>query len=64
MDWNEDGKSRKAKGRDSKWPVLEDNSKARKKGKKRKKTTSEQEMNLPHSAWLECTPPPRAVIIL
>lgn len=32
--------------------------------KKKKKTTSEQEMNLPHSAWLECTPPPRAVIIL
>lgn len=32
--------------------------------RKEKKTTSEQEMNLPHSSWLECTPTPKAAIIL
>lgn len=32
--------------------------------RKEKKTTSEQEMNLPHSSWLGCTPTPKAAIIL
>lgn len=39
---------------------LENNNKHRRRGK----NPSELEMNLPHSSWLECTPTPKAAIIL
>lgn len=53
----------KSRSRVNKWPVLEDNNKPRRR-KKNQKKTSEQEMNLPHSSWLECTPTRKAAIIL
>lgn len=54
----------KSRSRVNKWPVLEDNNKPRRRKKKKEKKTSEQEMNLPHSSWLECTPTRKAAIIL